>query len=405
MKRKFLVASVLAVSGLIGGAVGGTAQAATTALVTKPTADASAKKKKKAVGVAGSATALAAGTAAAPAVPQLGVQMHAMWEMYWNGQTPNAMFDKHLNALAANKVQIVRVDMGWSASQPTSAAPTTTSWHNQRLNTVINRIRAKGMKVFLTAHQSPLWARPGTGSNTMQFPANAASIKPWMTFLAKNYGSRLAGIEVWNEPNLAEFTGVSDSAARVKKFVAVLKAAYAGINAGNAALPVIFGGPAQTDDVFIKQAYAAGAKGAFDIMALHPYQGNQTKAPESTDITGKGRMTNLPAVVAAMKANGDSAKPIWWTEFGTSVHSNAGINQVWLYGVANEQISGDYMVRSFKLAAKQYPQVKVGTIYTAYRPAAGISVHQYGYRLLEADGTVKGQLKMLKAMRDTTPSR
>jgi hypothetical protein len=325
--------------------------------------------------------------------------------MYWNGQTPNAMFDKHLNALAANKVQIVRVDMGWSASQPTSAAPSATSWHNQRLNTVINRVRAKGMKVFITAHQSPLWARPGTGSNTMQFPANASSIKPWMTFMAKTYGSRIAGIEVWNEPNLAEFTGVADSNTRVKKFVALLKAAYAGIKAGNKSVPVIFGGPAQTDDVFIKQAYAAGAKGAFDVMAVHPYQGNQTKAPESTDITGKSRMTNLPAVIAAMKANGDGTKPIWWTEFGTSVHSNAGISQIWLHGVATEQISGDYMVRSFKLAAKQYPQVKVGTIYTAYRPAAGISVHQYGYRLLEADGTVKTQLKMLKAMRDTTPSR
>jgi len=403
MKRIKLAAAAMAVGGLVGGAIGGTAQAATTALVSKPTADASAKKKKKSYGaasVASTSTPATAGT-----VPQLGVQMHAMWEMYWDGQTPNAMFEKHLDALAASKVQIIRVDMGWSASQPTPAAPSASSWHNKRLNTAINRIRAKGMKVFLTAHQSPAWARPGTGSNLMQFPANPASIKPWMTFLAKTYGSRIAGIEVWNEPNLVEFTGIADPAARVKKFVGVLKASYAGIKAGNKSVPVIFGGTAQTDDVFIKQAYAAGAKGAFDVMAVHPYQGNQTKAPEATDITGKSRMTNLPAVIAAMKVHGDGTKPIWWTEFGTSVHSNAGIKQTWLYGVGSDQVAGDYMVRSFKLAAKQYPQVKVGTLYTAYRPAAGISAHQYGYRLLEADGTVHPQLKMLKSMRDTTKSR
>ena len=400
MKLK-LAAAVVAVGGLVGGAIGGTAHAATTVL-TKPTADASAKKKKK------SAAAVAA--AAKPAVtavtvPQLGVQMHAMWEMYWHGQTPNAMFTKHLNALAANKVQIVRVDMGWSASQPSPAAPRATSWHNKRLNTAIDRIRAKGLKVFLTAHQSPAWARPGTGSNVMQLPTDPNAIKPWMTFLAKTYGSRLAGIEVWNEPNLVEFTGIADPTARVNRFVGVLKASYAGIKAGNKSVPVIFGGTAQTDDVFIKAAYAAGAKGAFDIMAVHPYQGNQTKAPESTDITGKSRITNLPAVIAAMKAQGDGAKPIWWTEFGTSVHSNAGIKQTWLFGVGSDQLSGDYMVRSFKLAAARYPQVKVGTLYTAYRPAGGISAHQYGYRLLEADGTVHQQLKMLKVMRESTRSR
>src|SRR5690349_17312322 len=294
MKRKFLVAAVMAVSGLVGGAMGGTAQAATTALAAKPTAEASAKKKKKTAAAAAVTTATAT---AAPAVPQLGVQMHAMWEMYWNGQTPNAMFDKHLNALAANKVQIVRVDFGWSASQPTSAAPVATSWHNQRLSTAIDRIRAKGMKVFLTLHQSPEWARPGTGSNTMQFPTNPATIKPWMTFMAKTYGSRVAGIEVWNEPNLVEFTGVADSAARVKKFVGVLKSAYAGIKAGNSSVKVISGGTAQTDDTFVKQAYADGAKGSFDILGVHPYQGNQTKAPESTDVTGKARMTNMPAII------------------------------------------------------------------------------------------------------------
>ncbi|GAA0259628.1 cellulase family glycosylhydrolase [Cryptosporangium japonicum] len=401
MKLK-LAAAVMAVGGLVGGAIGGTAQAATTAMTTKPTADASAKKKKKTTAV----VAAEAGTAVtATKVPQLGVQMHAMWEMYWNGQTPNAMFDKHLNALAANKVQIVRVDMGWSASQPTKAAPDANSWHNKRLSIAIDRIRAKGLKVFLTLHQSPEWARPGTGSNLMQLPKDPNSIRPWMTFMAKTYGARIAGIEVWNEPNLVEFTGIADADARVKRFVAVLKASYAGIKAGNKSVPVIFGGTAQTDDVFIKAAYAAGAKGAFDIMAVHPYQGNQTKAPESTDITGKSRITNMPAVIAAMKANGDGTKPIWWTEFGTSVHSNAGIKQTWLFGVASDHIAGDYMVRSFKLAAAQYPQVQVGTVYTAYRPSAGISAHQYGYRLLEADGTVHEQLKMLKSMRESTASR
>ena len=383
-RKSLLVAAVLAIGAITGGAVAGTAQAATTPIK--------------------ASTTVTTNTAAA-AVPQLGVHLHALWEMYWNGQTPNAMFDKHLNDLAANRVQIIRVDLGWSQSQPTRAAATTTSWHNQRLNTVINRIRAKGMKVFLTVHQSPDWSRPGTGSNPMQYPADPASMSPWLTFIAKNYGSRLAGIEVWNEPNLVEFTGVADPNQRAAKYVELLKLAYPAIKAGDKNLPVIFGGTAQTDDVFVKQAYAAGAHGFFDVLGIHPYQGNQTKAPESTDITGKSRITNMPAVIAAMKAYGDGTKPIWWTEFGTSVHSNVGITRTWLLGVATDKIAGDYMVRSFKLASERYSQVEVGVIYTAYRPAAGISAHQYGYRLLDANGTVHAQLTMLKNMRNTTPSR
>jgi hypothetical protein len=377
MKRRNLMAiAALALSVVAGGGtMAGTAAAATTKPVTHA-------------------------KAAAP-LPELGVQFHGTWSMYWNGTTPNAMFFKHLDALAANKVQLVRVDVGWSSGQPTNTAPVIGTYYHQLIDRTIKEVRARGMKIFLTVHQSPAWARPGTGNDVKQFPTNPASIKPWLTFVSKTWGSKLTGIEVWNEPNLAEFTGVSDANARATKYVPLLKAAYSAINAGNASVPVIFGGPSQTDDVFIRACYAAGAHGSFDIMSVHPYQGNQTKAPESTDIQGKARMTNLPAVIAAMKQYGDSAKPIWWTEFGFSVHSNAGIpaSNVWQFGVPTDAVAADYLVRTFKLAQREYPQVKVGVVYTAYKTPSGPNGHQFGFRMLDADGHVHAQLTALKAMR------
>lgn len=334
-------------------------------------------------------------------LPELGVQFHGTWAMYWNGTSPNGMFFKHLDALKANKVQVVRVDVGWSAAQPTPAAPTMTGYYNKLTDRVITEVRARGMKIFLTVHQSPSWARPGTGDNVKQFPTNPNSIKPYMTFLAKNWGSKLTGVEVWNEPNLSEFTGVYDALGRAKRYVPLLKASYAGLKAGNSSLPVVFGGPSQTDDVFIRQSYEAGAKGSFDIMAVHPYQGNQTKAPESTDVQGKYRMTNLPAVINVMKQYGQGNMPIWWSEFGFSVHSNAGVpaNQMWQFGVQSDAVAADYLVRAFKLAQREYPQVKIGVVYTAYKNPTGNYGHQYGFRLLDADGRVHQQLTSLKNMR------
>ena len=354
-------------------------------------------------------SAAKAGTVKAGAVrknaapPVVGAQFHGTWEMYWNGATPNSMFTKHLDTLAAQGVQMIRTDVGWSSAQPTNAAPVASQWYHRRLATVIDAVRARGMQIFLTVHQSPAWSRPGTGSEVKQYPADPNAIKPWLTFLAATYGAKLAAIEVWNEPNLEEFVGISDAYQRAVKYVPLLKAAHAAIKAGRPSLPVIFGGPSQTDDGFVADCYDLGAKGRFDIMGVHPYQGNQTKAPESTDITGKARMTHMPAIIALMAAKGDGAKPIWWTEFGFSVHSNAGIpaGQVWLFGVPDDATSASYLSRSFHLAWQQWPQVKLAVAYCAYKTPSDGHGHQFGFRLLEADGTAKPQLKALGALRRT----
>jgi hypothetical protein len=247
------------------------------------------------------------------APPVVGVQFHGTWDMYWNGNTPNSMFTTHLDTLAAQRVQVIRLDVGWSSGQPTNAAPDANQWYHKRLSTVIDAVRARGMQIFLTVHQSPSWSRPNTGSEVKQYPTDPNLIKPWLTFIAATYGAKLLAIEVWNEPNLVDFTQLTDAGQQIARYVPVLKAAYAAIKAGRSTLPVIQAGPSQTDDAFVRGCYVAGSKGYFDILGVHPYQGNQTKPPEATDVTGKARMTNMPAIIALMAQYGDAAKPIWWT--------------------------------------------------------------------------------------------
>jgi hypothetical protein len=343
----------------------------------------------------------AAAVPAGSVPPALGVQFHGTWELYYSPKssaTPNAMFKRHLDQIAKHGATMIRVDIGWSASQPSNSTPSLSNTYNKRIALVLNEAAKRGLKVLVTLHQSPAWSRPGTGSSVKQFPTNPDSIRPWTTWLARTWGSKVEAWEVWNEPNLSEFTGIQDAGKRAARYVPVLKAAAAGFRAGRPGTSIVFGAPAQTDDVFVRQAYAAGAKSHFDIMAIHPYQGNQTKPPESTDISGKSRMTNFPAVIDAMADYGDASKPVWWTEFGFSVHSNSGVpkNKVWLLGVPTDEMSGEYLKRSFELARKKYPQVRVGILYTAYRNSGSDSYgHQTGYRLMESSGNVLAQLPIL----------
>lgn len=390
-RRKLLGAAAIAVPAIAGAALIGDLD-----LGPDPRAESTGGFAGQAEEVSGDAA-----TTQNAAPPVVGVQFHGTWDMYWNGMTPNTMFYKHLDTLAANGVQVLRLDVGWSSAQPTNVAPVVSQWYHQRINMVLDAARARGMQVFVTIHQSPAWSRPNTGSEVKQYPTNPNSITPWLTFFAATYGSKILAIEVWNEPNLPDFTQISDTAQRTTRYVAFLKAAYAAIKAGRSSLPVIFAGPCQTDDVFIRDCYAAGAKGNFDIMGVHPYQGNQMKAPESTDITGKARMTNMPAVINVMAQNGDSAKPIWWTEFGFSVHSNELVpaGQVWLNGVPDDQTSASYLSRAYYLAWQQWPQVKLAVTYCGYKTPSDSLGHQYGFRIIEPDGTAKPQLKALSSIR------
>ncbi len=341
----------------------------------------------------------AADAAAKP--PAFGIHFHGTWEMYYTkpgSATPNAMFWQHLDQLVSHGVTLIRLDVGWSTSQPTNSPPSADHWYNKRIALVLKEANARGLEVLFALHQSPSWARGDRGGDPKQFPDKPDSITGWASWLARTFGSQVMAWEVWNEPNLRGFTGVDDPAERARRYVPLLKAAHEGLRAGDPDAVVVFGGTSHIDTGFIRAAYAAGAKPYFDVMAVHPYQGNQTKPPNSRDIVDRTRITFFPELVKLMASYGDAAKPVWWTELGFSVHSNDGIDpsQAGRLGVSTPQVSGTYLAGSFELARLSYPQVRLVVVYTTYKPPSDTFGHQHGYRLFEADGTALAQATMLR---------
>ncbi len=139
-------------------------------------------------------------------------------------------------------------------------------------------------------------ARPTPGRR-----ATPPTIAAFVAYLAQRYGTRLAAIEVWNEPDQANqvyFAGPE----KPQRYAAVLRAAYPAIKQANPNVPVLAGSLVGANGVFLRAMYAAGIKGYYDGLAVHFYT-----------LT----LASLRSIHEVQVANGDT-KPLWLDEFGWS---------------------------------------------------------------------------------------
>jgi hypothetical protein len=138
-------------------------------------------------------------------------------------------------------------------------------------------------------------------------PADFGDIEAWLT---KRYGTKLAALEAWNEPNLGidMFWKAEDKAAA---YASLVKRSYSRAKFfGNPAVPIVIGGLVRADVAFLNALYAKGIQGNYDGFSIHPY---------GIELSSK----RLNAFRAAQRSAGDSA-PLWITEFGAPTSLNSG---------------------------------------------------------------------------------
>jgi hypothetical protein len=174
-----------------------------------------------------------------------------------------------------------------------------------------------GLQVVARLDRPPQWALDTTSPTPWDLDAYAAFVK----HVIARYGDRLAGVIIWNEPNLAlEWNGQAPSAA---EYAAMLQRVYPVIKETGPNLPVLAAGLAFTigDDVsavndldYLRSLYAAGAGAFFDVLAAHPYGFGRPPAEEPA--ADRLNFRRLELHRAIMEESGDAAKPIWITEMG-----------------------------------------------------------------------------------------
>jgi hypothetical protein len=207
---------------------------------------------------------------------------------------------------------VVRAEVPWSVLEPRGPAqidPRALAFTDR----LVGDAAAAGIRVIMTADSTPCWASsapasllracgPGRASTANAWPPSSpADYAAFVAYLAQRYGTQLAAIEIWNEPDQANqdyFAGPSKPA----RYAAVLRAAYPAIKQANPNVPVIAGSLVGSNGAFLRALYAAGIKGYYDGLAVHFY--NLTLA-------------SLRSIHEVQLANGDTT-PLWLDEFGWS---------------------------------------------------------------------------------------
>jgi hypothetical protein len=220
--------------------------------------------------------------------------------------------DRSIAVAKQLKAKVVRVEIPWAALEPregNGVDPSALSY-TDRLMADAN---AAHIKVIMTVERTPCWAssapaatlrkcRPGQPSQASAWPPrSSSSYAAIVAYLAARYGTKLAAIEVWSEPdqtNEAYFAGPD----KPGHYAALLKAAYPAIKQANPNVTVLGGSLTGSNGLFLKALYADGIKGFYDGLSVHYY--NLTLA-------------SVRSIHEVQLANGDS-KPIWLDEFGWS---------------------------------------------------------------------------------------
>ncbi len=202
-------------------------------------------------------------------------------------------------------------------------------WHADQ---VMQHAANQGLRVYARLGMVPQWARPDeyalkTTANFLDESHYPDFAEFAAAFAARYTGGALAGIIVWNEPNLSFEWGYRpvDPAG----YVELLKAAYEEIKAAAPEVLVLAGALAPTleppdspngmnDLIYLERMYQAGAAAYFDVLAMHAY--GFTAPPEAAPDPGVLNFRRAEYLREIMLAHGDENKPVYITETGWNDH-------------------------------------------------------------------------------------
>jgi hypothetical protein len=211
-------------------------------------------------------------------------------------------------------VKIFRVELVWAFVEPTMPGGTEydhalaqdPNWPGYQWgtwDTIVDAALGAGLQVLPVVYYTPGWA--AGSSVTLNGGPNLPPQSPeyygdFIRAAVARYHDRIHYWELGNEPDFGDrsFKG------SLSQYVALmLEPGYLAAKEVDPHAKILLGGLAV--DTHMTAMYAAGAEPYFDIASFHAYY-----------TAGAGDSTALDHVRAAMRQNGDAAKPIWLTEFG-----------------------------------------------------------------------------------------
>jgi hypothetical protein len=291
-----------------------------------------------------------------------------------------------------------------------------------QMDTLINAVAARGVKIMLSPVCSPSWE--GAGGGLAKNPQDFAN---FIGFMADRYKGKVQAYEIWNEQNYAVETG---GTVNVGAYIPILKIAYQVLKGRDPNITVVFGGltPTSTNDAsvalndvqYLQQIYSLNGgevKRYYDVLGVHPgsncnppdnsWPDNPATNPCGTDPDGSRsyqkdnsfyfkRALELRNV---MEQNGEGGKKVWLTEFGWDSTPANQVVKNYEYAQYNaEDQQAQYLTQAFALG-KGYPWMGVMFVWNLnFQVTTGPDNEKYGWAVLRGDWSPRPAYNSLKAM-------
>jgi hypothetical protein len=306
------------------------------------------------------ATAVAVASMAAPArAAEVGTVPDLTWGI------PRADVDRTVAAMRAAGIRWVRLNASWAAVEPNRKRALDANALAD-LDYAVHAASGAGMRVLMPiADGVPYWAsadprKSDAGGrrswNRYWRPTSFADYGDVVRAILRRYSAQgVHDFEIWNEPNHPRFWPSGPDPA---EYVELLRAGSQAVRAEDPQARVVLGGLAGNDYAWLERLYAAGARGLFDVAAVHPYTGSVDPTwcwdQAGTTRLAKDAFCAIEEVHRTMAAAGDAAVPIWLTEFGWSTNQGD-------YGVTESE-QAQYLEAAFR-KLESYPYVHVAFWY------------------------------------------
>jgi polysaccharide biosynthesis protein PslG len=194
-------------------------------------------------------------------------------------------------------------------------------------DTLVARYAAAGVRILFVLDGAPGWARDRALSHCLRcfsVPPADSRLAAWRRFVgrvAARYRGRIAGIDVWNEPNLRGYW--RDVPVDPERYTRLLCSAYraaAGrvrVGGGALAAPLQTTTSGMSLPQFLSRMLRAGAGRCMDALSFHPY-------PDAPDVSSKrSAFQQTFAIVRRMRDRYARGMPLWVTETGWRAQTRA----------------------------------------------------------------------------------
>jgi hypothetical protein len=234
--------------------------------------------------------------------------------------------DREFAVMASNGVESTRTGFFWSDLQPYARATDVPAAAAARFRTVdgvptdfgftdryVAAAARHGIQVLPVVVTAPAWARrdPARGDSA---PAGTAGYARLVGTLVDRYGPngslwreqpglRRVPVRDWQIWNEVDHDYYWREQPFQRDYVKLLQAARKAIKRRDPGAKIVLAGFAGRSWDVLSRIYAAGGRGQFDAVAVHPYTLKVSNVMKIMDF-----------VHAALRRNRDAARPVWITE-------------------------------------------------------------------------------------------